>query len=199
VLSFRDRVRLLESDLVADPPAFIMARDLPFAVFRYDPLLSEETEWRVRGEIQKLATRVENKTHRTVNTVSLADLMWQSIRESEGVEALVQLEREHGFQIAQRQLNHYLSDPDFRPLCQLLLEVTENLKRNSLLFLLHATAFAPSAYRISSLLEQLGGKLKIPTVLFYPGKWNHTLNFMGLRSEDQALGSYRVKIYGRDS
>ena len=101
--------------------------------------------------------------------------------------------------MAQRQVNHYLSDPDFRPLCQLLLETTENFKRSSTLFLIHATAFAPSAYRISSLLEQLGGKLKIPTVLFYPGKWDHTLNFMGLRSEDQALGSYRVKIYGRDS
>jgi hypothetical protein len=36
-------------------------------------------------------------------------------------------------------------------------------------------------------------------VLFYPGTWSHTLNYMGLRSDDQALGSYRVKIYGRES
>ncbi len=112
---------------------------------------------------------------------------------------LVTLEREHGFDAAQRQVNQYLSDPDFRPLGENLVKAAASLKNTSLIFLIHASVFAPGAYRVSSLLEQLGGKLRIPAVLFYPGKWNHTLNYMGLRSEDQALGSYRVKIYGRDS
>ena len=48
-------------------------------------------------------------------------------------------------------------------------------------------------------LEQLSGKLGVPTILFYPGTWSGTLNYMGLRTEDQTLGSYRVKIYGRES
>ena len=91
MLSFRDRIQLLEADLISHPPAFIMARDLPFAVFRYDPLLPEESEWRVRGEIQKLATRVENRTRNNVTTISLANLLWKSIRESEGIDALVEL------------------------------------------------------------------------------------------------------------
>jgi len=200
VLSLINRINLLEADLKASPPAFIMARELPFAIFRYDPNLDEESEWKVRSEIQKLGTRVENETGRKVRMVSLANLFWQSIREAEGVDAIVELEREHGFEAAQRQVNQYLSDPDFRPLCPLLLAASEALpKDTAIIFLIHATAFAPGAYRISSLLEQLGGKLRIPAVLFYPGRWNHTLNFMGLRSEDQALGSYRVKIYGRDS
>jgi hypothetical protein len=200
VLSFTDRINLLESDLKGTPPTFIMARELPFAIFRYDPHLEEESEWKMRGEVQKLATRVENETGRKVRLISLAALFWQSIRESEGIDAIVLLEREHGFDAAQRQVNQYLSDPDFRPLCPLLLETSEALpKDTAVIFLIHATAFAPGTYRISSLLEQLGGKLRIPAVLFYPGRWNHTLNYMGLRSEDQALGSYRVKIYGRDS
>ncbi|HZF21948.1 MAG TPA: hypothetical protein VE030_00620, partial [Burkholderiales bacterium] len=55
------------------------------------------------------------------------------------------------------------------------------------LFLTHATVFAPGAYRISSLFEQLHRSFRTPTVLFYPGTWNHTLNYMGLRSDDQAL------------
>ena len=59
MLSLTDRINLLESDLKATPPAFIMARELPFAIFRYDPHLDEEGEWKMRGEIQKLATRVE--------------------------------------------------------------------------------------------------------------------------------------------
>src|SRR5262249_11666315 len=175
------------------------ARELPFAIFRYDPNLPEENEWHVRSEIQKLATRVENATGRKVRIVSLAELFWRSINESEGIDALVGLEREHGFDAAQRQVNQYLSDPDFKPLCPLLLKLVNELPKSTfVLFLVHATAFAPGAYRISSLLEQLGGKLKIPAVLFYPGTWEHTLNYMGLRSEDQALGSYRVKIYGRE-
>ena len=135
---------------------------------------------------------------RKVRFLSLADLFWKSIQESEGTDALVAFEREHGFEAAQRLANQYLSDPDFRPLCQLLLESADSLPNDTaVIFLIHATAFAPAAYRISSLLEQLGGKLKTPTVLFYPGTWTNTLNYMGLRSIDQALGSYRVKIYGR--
>ena len=199
MLSLSDRIRLLEADLIAIPPSFIMARELPFAIFRYDPLVPEENEWLVRGEVQKLAIRIENKTGRKVSLVSLAGLFWKSIRESEALEVLIALEREHGFEAAQRQVNQYLSDPDFRPLCPILMDTASGLKDESLMFLIRASVFAPGAYRVSSLLEQLGGKLRIPAVLFYPGKWNHTLNYMGLRSEDQALGSYRVKIYGRDS
>jgi len=110
------------------------------------------------------------------------------------------LEREHSFQLAERQVNQYLSDPDFRPLCNLLIEEQAKLPPHTrALFLTHATVFAPGAYRISSLFEQLHRSFETPTVLFYPGTWGHTLNYMGLRSADQALGSYRVKIYGRES
>ena len=128
MLSLSDRIRLLEADLIAIPPAFIMARELPFAIFRYDPLVPEENEWLVRGEVQKLAIRVENKTGRKVSLVSLADLFWESIRESEALDVLIALEREHGFEAAQRQVNQYLSDPDFRPLCPMLMDTASGLK-----------------------------------------------------------------------
>jgi hypothetical protein len=200
VLSLQDRIALLEADLKADPPAFIMSRQLPFAIFRYDPHSAEESEWRVRAEIQKLATRLENETGGRVGLISLAALFWQSIRESEGIEALVGLESEHGFEAAERQLNSYLSDEYFRPLQNVLVEAAvAQSPETRVLFLMHATVFAPAAYRISALLEQMSGKLNTPAVLFYPGTWNHTLNYMGMRSEDQSMGSYRVKIYGRES
>ena len=199
-MSLKERIELLEADLTADPPAFIMMRTLPFAILRYDPRAPEEREWKVRENIAKLAVRVQNKTKHRIRVISLAELFWRSIRESEGIDALVALEKEFGFEIAQRQVHQYLSDPDFRPLCDLILEeVRRSPEPPTVVFLVHATAFAPGAYRISSLLEQLSGKLRTPAVLFYPGSWNRTLNYMGLRTEDQALGSYRVKIYGRDS
>lgn len=200
MLSLNDRFELLRADLVADPPAFVMARELPFAIFRYDPTREDESEWIVRRKIQLLTTQVENHTQERVVTVSLADLFWKSIQESEDVEGLISLERDHSFQVAERQVNQYLSDPDFRPLCDLLREQETKLPAQTrVLFLIHATVFAPSAYRISSLFEQLHRSFRTPTVLFYPGTWNHTLNYMGLRTADQALGSYRVKIYGRES
>ena len=177
-----------------------MSNELPFAIFRYDPTHEAESEWTVRRKIALLGTQVENATHQRVVTISLAQLFWKSIQESEDVQGLFALERDHSFQSAERQVNQYLSDSDFRPLCDLLREEEAKLPPSTrAVFLTHATVFAPSAYRISSLFEQLHRSFKTPTVLFYPGTWNHTLNFMGLRSDDQALGSYRVKIYGRDS
>lgn len=200
MLSLDDRLALLRADLVANPPSFVMARELPFAIFRYDPAQESESEWTLRRKINLLSTQVENETQQRVVTLSLASLFWQSVQESEDVEGLFAMEREHSFQVAERQVNQYLSDPDFRPLCDLLREEEAKLPSNTrALFLTHATVFAPSAYRISSLFEQLHRSFKTPTVLFYPGTWVHTLNYMGLRSDDQALGSYRVKIYGRDS
>jgi hypothetical protein len=199
VLSLKNRFDLLEADLLAEPPRFIMSRDLPFAIFRYDPSSADENEWTVRKDIEFLATRVGNQVKKRVDQVSLADLFWQSIQESEGIDAIIELEKVHGFEAAEKQVNRYLSDRDFRCLCDLLLEHVAKLPADTaVLFLTHATAFAPGAYRVSSLLEQLGGRLRLPTVLFYPGTWDGTLNFMGLRTEDQTLGSYRVKIYGRD-
>jgi Domain of unknown function (DUF1788) len=199
MLSLKHRFDLLEADLLAEPPRFIMSRDLPFAIFRYDPSSAEENEWTVRKDIDLLATRVGNQLLKRIEQVSLADLFWQSIQESEGIDALIEMEKNHGFEAAEKQVNRYLSDRDFRSLCDLLLERVALLPADTaVLFLAHATAFAPGAYRISSLLEQLGGRLRIPTVLFYPGTWSGTLNYMGLRTEDQSLGSYRVKIYGRE-
>lgn len=200
MLSLNDRFDLLCADLISAPPAFVMARELPFAIFRYDPTREEESEWIVRRRIQLLSTQVENQTRQRVVMLSLADLFWKSIRESEDVQGLFTLEREHSFAVAERQVNQYLSDPDFRPLCDLLREEEAKLPAQTrVLFLTHATVFAPSAYRISSLFEQLHRSFHTPTVLFYPGTWSHTLNYMGLRTADQALGSYRVKIYGRES
>jgi Domain of unknown function (DUF1788) len=199
MLSLKDRFDLLEADLLAEPPRFIMSRDLPFAIFRYDPTTADENEWTVRKDIDLLSTRVGNRVQKRIEHVSLADLFWQSIQESEGIDAIIEMEKDHGFEAAEKQVNRYLSDRDFRSLCDLLLERVASLPADTaVLFLSHATAFAPCAYRISSLLEQLGGRLRIPTVLFYPGTWSGTLNYLGLRTEDQSLGSYRVKIYGRE-
>ena len=59
----------------------------------------------VRRKIQLLATQVENQTHQHVVTLSLADLFWRYIEESEDIEGLLHLEKDHSFQVAERQVN----------------------------------------------------------------------------------------------
>ena len=122
MLSLKERIELLENDLKQNPPGFIMSSDLPFAIFRYNPKLPDEGEWKMRREIQNLGVRVKNDTERHVHILSLSTLFWQSIDQSEGLETLVQLEHESGFEAAQVQVSVYLSDPDWRPLPALLAE-----------------------------------------------------------------------------
>ena len=200
MLSFKDRLDLLEQDLKSTPPAFTMSSDLPFAIFRYDPTHPHEGEWQVRRQIHLLATRVQNVTGKQVRLLSMARLYWQSIEQSEGIEEIVALEQSRGFLAAEEQVNTYLSDPDWRPLPDLLVEATSGMSpETDIVFLYRAGVFAPASYRLSSLLEQMLGRMRIPAVLFYPGTGRGSLNYMGLRSDEEPLGSYRVKIYGRDS
>jgi hypothetical protein len=200
MLSLKERIELLENDLKQNPLGFIMSSDLPFAIFRYDPSLPDEGEWKMRREIQNLAVRVENATGRKVQMLPLSKLFWRSIEESEGVATLVELERDRGFEMAQTQVSVYLSDPDYRPLPDLLAEEMACLDpHRSFVFLTRCAVFAPAMYRVSSLLEQMMGKTKVPAVLFYPGSWRGSLNYMNLKSDEEPLGSYRVKIYGRES
>jgi hypothetical protein len=200
MLLLKERLDLLENDLKQNPPGFIMSSDLPFALFRYDPELPEEREWKMRREIQNLAVRVHNATGRIVHILSLATLFWRCIEESQGIATLTKLERQRGFEAAQDQVTVYLTDPDWRPLPNLLSEELASLEpARSLVFLTRCAVLAPSAYHVSALLEQMMGKTSVPAILFYPGSWQGSLNFMGMRGDEQALGSYRVQIYGRDS
>jgi hypothetical protein len=189
--SLRDSIRALEEDLIANPMRISAYHDLPFAILRYDP----EEEWDLRREVKYLTTRLHN-AGKQVHTVSLAELLWEAIGDSEGLDAVVELERERGFEAAQEQVTTYISDPDWSPLPEMLRDRLEGLDpKRDVTFLVRAAAMAPAIYHMSSLLDKMQGKAKVPTVLFYPGAEGSTgLHFMGLR-ERETTGNYRVKIY----
>lgn len=190
--SLKDRIDLLERDLRAEPMRITVYRDLPFAIFRYDPA----DEWIVRREAGLLATRLEGAGKRVI-TVSMAALMWEAIDRTEGLEAIVELERERGFDAAQEQVTTYLSDEDWMPLPRMLTERLKTLDaRRDIVFLIRAAAMAPSIYHMSKLLDEMQARTDVPTILFYPGTIEGTtgLRFLGLKERD-ALGNYRVKIY----
>ncbi|MBN1316702.1 MAG: DUF1788 domain-containing protein [Anaerolineales bacterium] len=193
MLSLKERIELLEKDLTTVPPRISVYHDLPFAILRYDP----DQEWEVRRQARLLATRLGNHG-KQVHLISLADLLWQAIQETEGIDAIVEMEREWGFEAAQEQVTTYLSDKDWRPLPDILAEKVESLDpKKDIVFLIRAGAMGPAIYQMSKLLDEMHGRTLVPTILFYPGTLEGTtgLRFMGLKDRE-ALGNYRVKIYG---
>jgi len=191
--SLSDRIKLLENDLKTDPPRISVYHDLPFAIFRY----GLEEEWALRREARLLATRL-GETGKNTQIIHMSDLLWKAVEETEGIEAVVGLEKDRGFLAAQEQLTTYLSDRDWRPLAGLLTERLQSLdKSTDVVFLMRAAAMAPGIYHMSKLLDQMQGKTSLITILFYPGTIEGTtgLRFMALKDRD-ALGNYRVKIYG---
>ena len=188
-----NRIELLENDLNANPPRISVYHDLPFAIFRYDPY----EEWALRREAHLLTTRLEESGRKTC-IVHMSDLLWKAIQDSEGIDAVIELEGDRGFLAAQEQVTMYLSDRDWRPLAGLLMERFQSLDSSTkIVFLMRAAAMAPGIYHMSKLLDQMHGKTPITTILFYPGSIEGTtgLRFMALKDRD-ALGNYRVKIYG---
>jgi len=191
--SLKERIELLEGDLKAVPQRISVYHDLPFAILRYDP----GDEWRLRREARLLATRLQD-TGRQVHTISMAELLWEAIERSEGLEAVVELERERGYLSAQEQVTTYLSDRDWCPLANLLAERLEKQDpEKSIAFLTRVAAMAPGIYHMSKLLDEMQDKTRVTTIMFYPGSIDGTtgLRFMDLKDRE-ALGNYRVKIYG---
>jgi hypothetical protein len=191
--SLKERVEKLEHDLTQRPMRHFIYSDLPFAVFCYPP----EEEWRMRGELQRLKTRLEQKTGRHIHFVSLADLLWQSIDQAEGMQALTEVEITQGFDVAQKQAYDYLSDPDWRPLPDIMAEKLAGLDaEHDLVFIERAGALAPDVYRVSTLLDQMKGRTRVPCVLFMPASSDEGdgLRFMGLAVQERR-GSYHTKVY----
>jgi BREX protein BrxB len=197
--SLKDSIALLESDLKADPPRISVYHDLPFAILRYDPT----AEWDLRREIKLLETRLVG-VGKEVHIIPMSDLLWSALDrvhekdDDEGLEAVIELEKQRGFVEAQQQVTTYLSSKVWVPLWDLLAERLASIDpENSVVFLTRVAAMSPGIFHMSMLLDKMHGKTKATTILFYPGSIEGTtgLRFMDLKDRD-ALGNYRVKIYG---
>ena len=86
--SLKERISQLEGDLRATPMRISAYHDLPLAILRYEP----DQEWELRREARHLATRLGN-AGKEVRVISLAELLWEAIERSEGLDAVVELER----------------------------------------------------------------------------------------------------------
>jgi hypothetical protein len=197
--SLKDNIVHLESDLKATPIRINVYHDLPFAIMRYDPT----DEWELRREIKMLATRLE-AAGKEVHFIPMSELLWSAMEQvhqkddDEGLDAIIALEKDRGYEEAQQQVTTYLSSKVWVPLWDLLSERLASINpENSIVFLTRVAAMAPGIFHMSMLLDKMQGKTRAPAVLFYPGSIEGTtgLRFMDLKDRD-ALGNYRVKIYG---
>jgi len=197
--SLKDSIAPLESHLKAVPMQIGVYQDLPFAIMRYDPA----DEWELRREIKLLATRLE-AVGKDVHIVPMSELLWSALDQvhekddDEGLEAVIALEQDRGYVEAQQQVTTYLSSKVWVPLWDLLAARLASFNpETAVVFLTRVAVMSPGIFHMSMLLDKMHGKTKVPTILFYPGSIEGTtgLRFMDLKDRD-ALGNYRVKIYG---
>ncbi|HOA62976.1 MAG: DUF1788 domain-containing protein [Verrucomicrobia bacterium] len=198
MISLEDNLKRLESDLVAQPMRLAAHSDMPFAIFRYKPA----DEFPLRKKLRLLAISLSENHHREAVFVSIAQLVWDIVKQCEGTEYLFKTEAARGFKAAQEHINKLLTSEDYRTAGKELISRIAHLDpAKHILFLVRAGGFAPRIYRCSALLDDLHDQTMVPSVLFYPGspEVGTDLRFYDLPVET-SLGAYnyRVKIYGTE-
>jgi hypothetical protein len=160
---------------------------MPFAIFPYPP----EDEFALRHELALMRTRLEQKGKR-VTTISLAERLQIALDEEFPLDQQIEAERTVGIEATIETVHTILSD--YKPLDELVAESVpvESEATRDLCFIVRVGALFPF-YRTFSLLEQLRGKINIPTVLYYPGVVDGPagLRFMGILDAEH---NYRPKI-----
>lgn len=194
--SLPEHIDRLRRDLLADPPRISAYRDLPFAILLYHPA----DEQQLRGHVRRLKAALEVAGKR-VTFVSMAELLWEALEETEGIDAFIEQERFEGFARTQETIGRYLTDPDFGPLPDRLAGRLQGLDpARDVALLVRAGAMAPALYQMSTLLDAMQGRTLVPTALCYPGTIEGAtgLRFMDLKDREP-MGNYRVEIYRADS
>lgn len=172
-----------------DPrPGISAYHDMPYAIFCYPP----SAELALRSELALLETRLERKG-KHVTTISLAECLQQALDAELPLEQLVDAEKSVGVTSAVETIHEVLSS--YAPLEALVAaKIPEDAEpTRDMVFIVRAGALFPM-YRLSSLLEQLKGRVHVPSVLFYPGELDGAvgLRFMGVLDAEH---NYRPKIF----
>src|SRR4051794_15469926 len=144
-----------------DPRPKISAYDsMPYAIFRYSP----EDEFAMRAEIDMLRTRLEQRGKR-VTRISLAECLDVAMRSERPLEEWFDAERSVGTDIVVDTVHEILAQEGL--LEQLVVDrLPPGADARRDVVLINRTGALFPVYRTFSLLEQLHGRVTIPTVLF---------------------------------
>jgi hypothetical protein len=169
----------------------------PFILYQYLP----QQEWQVRRDLGELRRWLEAEPRRVAcAAISLADLFWLALEDSGFLDELIAQERQaiddpRALREIYDSVGEILRQPPTLP-DRVLREVHDCTDRTAV-FLYRAGALYP-AYRTSTLLDDLRGRLSRPVTLLYPGRLigDYGLSFMD-RTEP-AFG-YRALIVPREA
>jgi hypothetical protein len=174
---------------IADPREKISAyHDMPYALFRYDP----NQEYELRRELTLLETRLRQKGKR-VTRVSLAECLFAAVTSARSLEDWYEAEKSTSVEETVQTISNILES--YTPLVDLVADrmPADPDPRKDVVLITRAGALFP-VYRTFSLLEQLKGRVHVPTILFYPGDLDGAagLRFMGVLDAEH---NYRPKIF----
>jgi hypothetical protein len=180
----------LEAILKADDPrpAISAYHNMPYALFRYDP----GDEFELRRQVTMLQTRLEQAGKRVLR-ISLAECLAKAMTSVQPLEDWFEVERLHGTTMVVDTIHEVLAEQS--PLVEMVAErmPADPDPLHDVVFITRTGSLFP-VYRTFSLLEQLSGRVTVPTVLFYPGTLDGAagLRFMGVL---EAEHNYRPKIF----
>lgn len=181
---------VLEPVLASEDPRQQMSayHDMPYALFRYDP----RDEFELRAQVSMLETRLSQGGKR-VFRISLAECLTEAMKSVQPLEDWFEAERRQGLEAVVETVHATLAE--YAPLVDLVAErmPSDPDPLRDIVFITRTGALFP-VYRTFSLLEQLKGRVIVPTVLFYPGTLDGAagLRFMGVTDAEH---NYRPKIY----
>lgn len=168
----------------------------PFVIYQYLP----DQEWAVRRDAGELRRWLEAEPRRIgCASVSLASLFWQALEESGFLDELIAQERDaagdpDALLEVYAAVGEILREPP--TLTDRVIEAVADSDERTAVFLYRAGALYP-AYRTSTLLDDLRGRLPRPVTLLYPGRLvgEYGLSFMD-RTEPSY--GYRALIVPRE-
>jgi hypothetical protein len=189
-----DMIKRLREDLepvlqLEDPRPRISAyHDMPYALFRYNP----DEEFELRKQVALLETRLTQRG-KHVRRISLAECLQEAMESQRPLAQWFAAERKQGTAKVIDTVHAVLAE--HAPLVDLVaarMPEAPNPTRD--VVLIGRTGALFPVYRTFSLLEQLKGRVQVPTVLFYPGTLDGAagLKFMGVLDAEH---NYRPKIF----
>lgn len=171
------------------------SQSTPYAVYVYEP----DQELTVRHETNDLRAYLNAKGV-DVAAISLADLFWQAVDDSDFYDSIVEAERSMPndpdvLEDVHKSLREILNTSP--TLAERVLAAVESKPDDCAVLLYRAGALYP-VFRTSALLDDLRERLRKPVVLLYPG---HVVDPYGLSfmSKCEPAHGYRAKIYQRST
>jgi hypothetical protein len=164
----RERLNVLKEAILGGPDRISAFRVMPFAIFVYAP----HEEFDLREALHAMAGELRRHDIEARH-VSLAELAHAAVSKAQaedgGWEAIYAGERRRkNCKSAVQTVQHALAQAS--PLADFVVEELRDVDPlHTVIFLGRIGALYP-AYRSHALLAELAGRIKVPTILLYPGR-----------------------------